>query len=86
MTEAEVTEAEVTEAEARAVLRTFEAMADVEQWIAEQPWELIPGGWRVRGRFHGRWRFRLEPVPDGVRIVMCGVGGAPAEWTVPAPR
>jgi len=35
-------------------------VGDVEQWIAEQRWEAVPGGWRVRGQFHGRWRFRLE--------------------------
>ena len=49
-----------------------------------QRWEAIPGGWRVRGQFHGRWRFRVEPVPGGVRVVMCGTGGAPADWIVPA--
>jgi hypothetical protein len=37
----------VTEAEARDALRAFEALADVEQWIAAQRWEAIPGGWRV---------------------------------------
>ena len=77
----------MTEAEARDALRAFEAVADIEQWIAEQGWERLPGdGCRVRGQFHGRWRFLLEPVPGGVRIVMCGVGGAPAEWVVPARR
>ena len=74
----------MTEAEARAALHAFDAMGEIEQWIAEQPWEAIPGGWRVRGRLHGRWRFRLEPVPGGVRAVMCGTGGAPADWIVPA--
>jgi len=73
----------VTEAEARAALRAFQAMANVEQWIAAQPWVPIPGGWRVWGRFHA-WRFRLEPVPEGIRVVMCGTGGQPADWIVPA--
>ena len=76
----------MTEAEARAALAAFEAIGEVEQWIAEQWWDPLPGGggWRVRGQLHGRWRFLLEPVPGGVRVVMRGVGGAPAEWTVPA--
>ena len=26
----------------------------------------------------------MEPVPGGVRVVMCGIGGAPADWVVPA--
>jgi hypothetical protein len=76
----------VTEAEARAVLRAFEAIADVEPWIAAQRWEPILGGWRVRGQFHGRWRFLLEPVPGGLRVVMSSTGGAPADWVVPARR
>ncbi len=70
------------EAEARAALRAFVAVGELERWIAEQPWEAAPGGWRVRGRLHA-WRFRLESVPDGVRVVMCGTGGQPAVWTVP---
>ena len=79
-----MTEAEVRAA-LRAALRAFEAVADIEQWIAEQPWERLPGGgWRVRGQFHGRWRFLLEPVPGGLRVVMRAPGEAPADWTVPA--
>jgi hypothetical protein len=73
----------VTEAEARAALRAFVAVGDIEQWIAELPWErLAGGGWRVQGRLQS-WRFLLEPVPGGVRAVMCGTGGAPADWIVP---
>jgi hypothetical protein len=41
-----------------------------------------PGGWRVRERFQG-WRFRLEPVAGGVRVVMSARGGEPAVWFVP---
>jgi hypothetical protein len=53
----------MTEAEAHAALAAFDAVGEVEQWIAEQWWEPLPcGGWRVRGLLHGRWRFRLEPV------------------------
>jgi hypothetical protein len=74
----------VTEPEARAALAAFHAIGDIEQWTASQQWEAVPGGWRVRGRFHGRWRFRLEPVPGGVRVVMCSTEGAPADWVVPA--
>ncbi len=37
----------MTEAEARAALRAFVAVGDIEPWIAEQRWEAVPGGWRV---------------------------------------
>jgi hypothetical protein len=30
-------------------LRAFVAAGEVERWIAEQRWEAVPGGWRVRG-------------------------------------
>ena len=73
----------MTQAEARAALRGSVAVGELERWIAAQRWEAIPGGgWRVRGRSAG-WRFRLEPVAGGVRIVMSVRGGEPAVWVVP---
>jgi len=72
----------VTEAEARAALRAFDAVGELERCIAEQRWEAVPGGWRVRERFDS-WHFRVEPVAGGVRVVMSGIGGQPAVWTVP---
>src|SRR5215210_1110757 len=51
----------MTEAEAHAALRAFEAVGELEPWIAEQRWEAIPDGWRVRERLQG-WHFRLEPM------------------------
>jgi hypothetical protein len=71
----------VTEAEARTALRAFVAVGGLEAWIAEQRWEAIPGGWRVRERFQG-WRFRVEPVAGGVNVVMSARGGEPAVWFV----
>jgi hypothetical protein len=38
----------VTEPEARAALRAFIAVGELERWIAVQRWEAVPGGWRVR--------------------------------------
>ncbi len=73
----------MTEAEARAALRAFVAVGEIERWIAEQRWEAVPGGWRVRERFDS-WHFRVEPVAGGVRVVMSGIGGQPAVWFVPA--
>jgi hypothetical protein len=72
----------VTEAGARAALATFIAVGEIEPWIAQQRWEAVPDGWRVRGHLNG-WRFRLEPAADGVRVIMSGIGGEPAAWVVP---
>ena len=47
----------MTEAEARAALRAFIAVGELERWIAAQRWEAVPGGWRVRERFQG-WHCR----------------------------
>jgi hypothetical protein len=74
---------QVTEAEARAALRDFVAVAGVERWISGQPWEAVPGGWRVPADLHG-WRFWLEPVTDGVRVIMSVREGERADWLVPA--
>ena len=72
----------MTEAEARAALRAYVGIGDVEPWIVDRPWQAAPGGWTAAGELQG-WRFRLEAVPGGVRVVMSGTGGAPAEWVVP---
>jgi hypothetical protein len=69
-------------AEARAALRAFIAVGEIDHWIADQRWEPIPGGWRVRERYQG-WHFRLEPAAGGLRVVMSARGGEPAAWTVP---
>jgi hypothetical protein len=44
--------ADMTEPEARAALRAFVAIGELEQWIAAQRWEAMQGGWRERGQFH----------------------------------
>jgi hypothetical protein len=74
---------QVTEAEARAALRDFVAVAGVERWIAGQPWEVVPGGWTVPVDLHG-WRFRLEHIAGGVRVIMVVREGERADWIVPA--
>ncbi len=45
----------MTEAEARAALRAFIAVDEIEPWIAAQHRKAVPGGWRVR--FQG-WHCR----------------------------
>jgi hypothetical protein len=60
-------------------------VGDVEQWIADQWWDAIPGGWEVRGQFH-RWTFQLAPVPAGVRVLMSAAGEQRADWIVPTAR
>ena len=72
----------MTEAEARAALRAF-AGSDAEPWIAGQPWKAVAGGWSVLGELQG-WRFRLEVMPGGVRVIAStGGGGEPVVWSVP---
>jgi hypothetical protein len=72
----------MTEAEARAALAAYDAIGGIEPWIAARPWQVTPGGWAVAGELQG-WRFRLEAVPGGVRVIAMGKG-EPAAWTVPA--
>ena len=71
----------VMEAEVRAALRAF--VGDIEPWIAGRPWQAAPGGWTEAGELQG-WRFRLEVVPGGVRVIASSGKGAPAVWFVPA--
>ena len=73
----------MTEAEARAALRAFVAVGEVEHWIAARPWYAVPGGWVVPEPFQGL-RFRVEPVAGGVRVTAFTVKGEPAAWVVPA--
>ena len=72
----------MTEAEARAALRAFVGDDDIERWIAEQPWQAVPGGWVVLEPFQG-WRFRMEVVPGGVCVLASDGWGEPAVWFVP---
>jgi hypothetical protein len=74
----------MTEAQARAALRAFVAVGEIERWIAEQPWEPTPsGGWTVPGDLHGL-HFRLLPVAGGVRVTAAMGKDEPAVWFVPA--
>ena len=73
----------MTEAEARAALSAFDGLGGLEAWMAEQRWEAVPGGWRVRERLQG-WHFRVEPAAGGLHVVMSARGGEPTVWTVPA--
>ena len=64
----------MTEVEARAALRAFDGVGQVEPWIAEQPWKAESGGWSVLGELHGL-RFHLEVMPGGVRVIASLGGG-----------
>ncbi len=73
----------MTEAEPRAALAAFNGIGGLERWIAEQrPWQAISTGWTVPGELQG-WRFRVEPVPGGVRVSAFMDKGEPAAWVVP---
>src|SRR4028119_734731 len=64
----------MTEAEARAALRAFVGVGDVEPWIAGRPWQAAPGVWTVGGELQG-WSFRLGLAVGGVRVG--GAAGRP---------
>ena len=51
-----------------ATLAAFDEPGGLEPWIADQRWEAVPGGWRVREWFQD-WHFRVEPVAGGVSLV-----------------
>jgi hypothetical protein len=72
----------VTEDQAHAALAALDGLGGLEHWIAEQRWQAVQGGWTVPGESQG-WRFRLEVVPGGVRVVASAPGGEPAVWLVP---
>ena len=71
----------MTEPEARDLLRQCDDIGGLEAWIAGRPWEVVPGGWSVAGDLQG-WRFRLDPVRDGVRVSAFMPGALPAVWLV----
>ena len=76
----------MTENEARAALRAFVGVGDVEPWIAGRPWKAEAGGWSVLGELQG-WRYRLEVMQGGVRVIASAGGGRePAVWSVPSRR
>ena len=39
----------------------------IEGWIAEQPWQVAPGGWAVIPELQG-WHLRVEVIAQGLRI------------------
>ena len=78
----------MTEAEARAALRAFVGVGNVEPWIARQVWEATPSGWTVPMALEG-WAFRLEPVPNRVSVIASAgssrprAAREPGVWIVP---
>jgi hypothetical protein len=74
----------MTEDEARDLLRAHQGVGGLEPWIAVQPWSAAPGGWQLSRAMDG-WRFRLQPMEDGLRVSASAPdGGAPAVWLVKA--
>ena len=72
----------MTEAEARDLLRGCDGQGGIEAWIARQTWQPAPGGWSVKSELQG-WRFRLEVVAEGLRVIAGEPGaGGPAAWLV----
>ena len=71
----------MTEGEACAALRGFVAVGELERWIAEQPWEVAPGGWAVAGELHGlRFRWSVFPVASAWSRPLARVSGGRGAW------
>jgi hypothetical protein len=65
----------MTEAEARDLLRAHQGVGGLEPWMAVQRWQL--------SRAMDGWRFRLQPIEDGLRVSASAPGGGtPAIWLV----
>ena len=58
----------MTETQAHAALAGYDSFDRLEPRIAEQPWMAVPGGWSVAGELQG-WRYRLDGMPGGVRVI-----------------
>lgn len=71
----------MTEAEARELLRGCDGQGGLEAWIAAQRWQAVPGGWTIRRELE-EWRLRVEPVPEGVRVIARMPDAKPAVWMV----
>jgi hypothetical protein len=71
----------MTEDEARDLLWRWPGDDGLEGWIAERRWQAAPGGWAVSGELQG-WQFRIEVIPDGLRISARALGRLPAVWVV----
>jgi hypothetical protein len=73
----------VTEDDARVLLHAFDSVGGLEAWIADQPWQVAPGGWTVTRELQG-WSFRLVQVPWGLRVIGSAPDrNSPVIWQVP---
>ena len=74
----------MTEADARDLLRRWPGLGGLEAWMPEQEWAAAPRGGPSTPALDG-WRFRIEPVPGGLRLTGGEPGaGRPAVWVVQA--
>ena len=72
----------MTEAEARALLLSA-GYDQLDPWIAEQPWKVMPGGWWVGATLRA-WQFRVGVASvSQLRLTAFPPDAAPAVWLVP---
>jgi hypothetical protein len=72
----------MTEVDARNVLEICSGIGVFERWMADQPWQEVPGGWQVSGALND-WHFQLSPVLGGIRVTASSSRSEiPAVWTV----
>ena len=73
----------MTEPKARRLLRNWPGVGQFEGWLAEQDWQVVPGGWTVMGELPG-WQFWIDVIAGGLRITASAPGSVPAVWVVTA--
>jgi hypothetical protein len=57
----------MTEPKACRLLCNWAGVGQFEGWIAEQDWQVVPGGWTFIDKLHS-WRFRIAVIPGGLQI------------------
>jgi hypothetical protein len=72
----------VSEDDARDLLGRL-ASDGLEDWIVDQPWQAVPGGWTVTTDLQD-WQFWIEVVATGFQITASVPGSDPTVWVVTA--
>jgi hypothetical protein len=71
----------MTEVDACVLLHNWTGVGGLEAWIAGRRRQAVPGGWAVAGELQG-WRFKVEVIPEALRLTAWPPSGSPAAWEV----
>ena len=72
----------MTEADVRDLLGRL-VRDGLEDWIVDQPWQAVPGGWTVTTDLQD-WQFRIKVVATGLQITASVPGSTSTAWVVTA--